>query len=83
MRETYISRPQKWPLMDEARQVMRMRRMSIHTEEAFLRRIEKVLRLHKQRRGRRGHAAEMADRVPAVVSVDEVKPVLNELPIGP
>ena len=134
MRETYISRPQKSPLMEEARQLMRMRHMSIRTEEAYLRWIEKFLRFHRQQRGRWVHPAEMADReinqflthlaverkvaastqnqafsallflytqvlkkeikvdavrartperVPVVLSVDEVRRVLNELPPGP
>ncbi|MFM9067444.1 MAG: phage integrase N-terminal SAM-like domain-containing protein [Planctomycetota bacterium] len=36
--------------MEEARQLMRMRHMSIRTEEAYLRWIEKFLRFHKLQR---------------------------------
>jgi integrase len=134
MRETYISRPQKSPLLEQTRQLMRTRHMSIRTEEAYLRWIEQFLRFHEQRRGQWVHPAEMSDaeinqflthlaverqvaastqnqafsallflytqvlrkeihvdavrakrpeRVPVVLSVDEVRRVLAELPAGP
>jgi integrase len=44
---------------------------------------KKVVRFHKLQRGRWVHPAEIAERVPAVLSVDTVRRVLNELPPGP
>ncbi|MEO8497499.1 MAG: integron integrase [Planctomycetota bacterium] len=134
MRESKTSRPQKSPLLEETRQLMRTKHMSIRTEEAYLRWIDQFLRFHKQARGAWVHPAEMTDaeinqflthlaverkvaastqnqafsallflykqvlkkeikvdavrakkpeRVPVVLSMDEVRRVLAELPSGP
>lgn len=132
--ESHLSRPQKSPLLEQARQLMRTKHMSIRTEEAYLRWIDQFLRFHKQARGTWVHPAEMSDaeinqflthlaverkvaastqnqafsallflykqvlrrdikvdavrakkpeRVPVVLSMDEVRRVLDELPPGP
>jgi len=128
------SRPRKSPLLEETRQLMRAKHMSIRTEEAYLRWIEQFLRFHKQTDGTWVHPAEMGDaevnrflthlaverkvsastqnqafsallflykqvlkkevkidavraktpaRVPVVLSMEEVRRVLTELPPGP
>lgn len=129
-----VSLPHKSPLLEQARQLMRARHMSIRTEEAYLRWIEQFLRFQKSLRGAWVHPAELSDveinqflthlaverkvsastqnqalsallflykqvlkkdmkidavraqrpeRLPVVLSVDEVRRVLDELPAGP
>ena len=134
MQELNTSRPQKSPLLEQTRQLMRTRHMSIRTEEAYLRWIEQFLRFYKQDCGAWVHPAEMSDaeinqflmhlaverkvaasthnqafsailflykqvlkreikvdavrakkpeRMPVVLSMDEVRRVLDKLPPGP
>ena len=51
------SRPRKSPLLEETRQLMRAKHMSIRTEEAYLRWIEQFLRFHKEMDGAWVHPA--------------------------
>ncbi|MDA1056022.1 MAG: integron integrase [Planctomycetota bacterium] len=134
MAETNDSRPRKSPLLEQTRQLMRVRHLSIRTEDAYLRWIEQFLRFHKELRGEWVHPAGMTgtevnqflthlaverkvaastqnqafsallflftqvlekeitvdavrantpERVPVVLSVDEVRRVLDALPAGP
>lgn len=128
------SRPRRSPLLEQCRQLMRTKHMSIRTEESYLRWIEQFLLFHKEARGAWVHPSEMGgeqisqfltalavkrkvsastqnqafsallflykqvlkqevtidavrarrpERVPVVLSVDEVRRVLAELPPGP
>ena len=128
------SAPQKSPLLEETRRLMRMRHMSIRTEESYLRWIEEFLRYERTRTGEWRHPREMGseeitryltylaverkvaastqnqafsalmflfrqvlkmpfqvdavraqrpERLPVVLSVDEVRRVLHEIPVGP
>ena len=130
----YSSRPQKSPLLEEVRQLMRLRHRSIRTEDSYLRWIEEFLRFEKDRSGQWRHPREMGndeinryltylaverrvaastqsqafsallflfrqvlkmeikldavraqrpERLPVVLSVDEVRRVLHEVPQGP
>ncbi|MCA9204475.1 MAG: integron integrase [Planctomycetales bacterium] len=133
-RHTYISRPQKSALLEQTRQLMRLRHMSIRTEEAYLRWIERFLRYEKEREGEWRHPRAMGsgeinrflthlaverrvsastqnqafsallflfrevlemevaidavrakkpERLPVVLSIDEVRRLMVELPQGP
>ena len=54
-----ISLPQKSPLMEQARQLMRTRHMSIRTEQAYLNWMMAFLRFHRERSGRWQQPAEL------------------------
>ena len=133
MRESNTSRPQRSALLEQARQLMRTRHMSIRTERAYLAWIEKFLRFHRDQKGAWVHPNEMGndeintylthlavqhnvaastqnqalsallflfrdilkldfqldavrakrpERVPVVLSIDEVRHVLEQLPAG-
>jgi len=132
--ETLVSVPCKSPLLEQTRQLLRARHLSIRTERAYLGWIERFLRFHRQRSGRWVHPNELSNddinaflthlavegkvaastqnqalsailflwkqvlqrelkldavraqkpqRVPVVLSVDEVRRVLAALPPGP
>ena len=55
------SQPRKSPLLEQTRQLMRARHMSIRTEEAYLRWIEEFLRFHRDKCGKWVHPAEMGN----------------------
>lgn len=134
MADSERSRPHRSPLLEKARQLMRVRHMSIRTERSYIGWMERFLRFHRDARGRWVHPSEMdgaeiseflthlavegnvsastqnqafsallflyrevlekdvaidavrakkPDRLPVVLSVDEVRRVLQELPDGP
>ena len=129
-----FSQPQRSPLLEETRQLMRQRHMSIRTEQSYLRWIEEFLRFERTRSGGWRHPREMGSeeinryltylaverkvaastqnqafsallflfrqvlkmefkvdaaraqtpqRMPVVLSIDEVRRVLHEVPLGP
>jgi len=133
MRESKQSRPCKSPLLEQARQLMRTRHLSIRTERAYLGWMERFLWFHRKAQGRWVHPAEMSgeeisqflphlaveqkvsastqnqafsallflfrevlkkevkinavrakkpERLPVVLSLDEVRRVLDQLPDG-
>ena len=56
------SQPRKSPLLEQTRQLMRTRHLSIRTEEAYLRWIEEFLRYHRDKCGKWVHPGEMGNQ---------------------
>ncbi len=54
-----FSQPQRSPLLEETRQLMRQRHLSIRTEQSYLRWIEEFLRFERARTGAWRHPREM------------------------
>lgn len=73
MRESQVSVPQKSPLLEQARQLMRARHMSIRTEKAYLGWIERFVRFHRDQKGEWVHPAHMGN--------DEINVFLTHLAV--
>lgn len=133
MSESSASRPHKSPLLEQARQLMRAKHLSIRTESAYINWMERFLRFHRQKAGHWVHPSEMGNddinaflthlavegnvaastqnqafsallflfrdvlktdfevkavrakrpqRIPVVLSIDEVRLLLQQLPLG-
>jgi integron integrase len=61
MPESSASRPHRSPLLEQARQLIRARHLSIRTEAAYLNWMERFLRFHRDRAGRWVHPTEMGN----------------------
>ena len=61
MPESSSSRPHRSPLLEQARQLMRAKHLSIRTEAAYLNWMERFLRFHRQLAGRWVHPSEMGN----------------------
>ena len=72
-RHSHISLPLKSPLLEETRQLMRKKKMSIRTEQAYLRWIEEFLRFEKERAGEWRH--------PQFMGNDEIQRYLTYLAV--
>ena len=57
-----FSQPERSPLLEETRQLMRQRHMSIRTEQSYLRWIEEFLRFERTRSGGWRHPREMGSK---------------------
>ena len=73
MSESSASRPLKSPLLEQARQLIRAKHLSIRTERAYINWMERFLRFHRERAGRWVHPSEMGN--------DEINAFLTHLAV--
>jgi len=73
MSESSASRPLKSPLLEQARQLIRAKHLSIRTERAYINWMERFLRFHREKADRWVHPSEMGN--------DEINAFLTHLAV--